>query len=146
MMSNGCTNGSSCWLLYTQCNRQVSRDLGPLSERQKERKRLAALSGRMTWRAPLGYLNTGAKSGVNVVVNATVAPYIRTAFELIGSGLHKQSDVLALLTKHGFRTSKGKPILKQQFSAMLCHPVYAGWVTLPSDQTFDPVADYMRRS
>jgi site-specific DNA recombinase len=36
-------------------------------------------------------------------------------------------------------TAKGRPLSPQTFQALLRNPLYAGWVTLPSDESFEPV-------
>jgi hypothetical protein len=61
------------------------------------------------------------------------------AFELVGAGLHKKSEVLKIVTTEGLTTRSGKPVATQSFDHMLRNPVYAGWVSLKSDPDTAPV-------
>jgi site-specific DNA recombinase len=110
-----------------------------LSEKMQRRTRQAAEAGRFPWRAPLGYKNVGGKEGPNIIPDEHAAPLVRRAFELIRTGGYKQADVLEIITKGGLATAKGAAIPIQTFQAILRNPLYAGWVTLPSDDTFEPV-------
>jgi site-specific DNA recombinase len=67
------------------------------------------------------------------------APLVRRAFELICTDRYKQAEVLEIVRKEGLTTAKGKALPAQTFQAILRNPLYAGWVTLPSDDTFEPV-------
>jgi site-specific DNA recombinase len=51
----------------------------------------------------------------------------------------KQADVLEIVNKEGLTTVRGKPVPIQTFQKILRNPLYAGWVTRPSDETFEPV-------
>ena len=110
-----------------------------LSEKMQERTRQSVAAGRFPWRAPLGYRNIGGKVGPNIVPDEKTAPLIRRAFQLMAKGLYKKTEVLKILTDEGLKTAKGRPLSAQTFQAMLRNPLYAGWVTLPSDESFEPV-------
>jgi site-specific DNA recombinase len=110
-----------------------------LSERMKERTRQAVSAGRFPWKAPIGYLNTGAKDGPNIKPDPIRASLIRRAFELVSSGLYKKTDVLRIVTDEGLKTARGKRLAPQTFHALLQNSLYAGWVRLPSDESFMPV-------
>jgi site-specific DNA recombinase len=110
-----------------------------LSKRMKDRTRQAVLAGRFPWKAPIGYLNTGRKDGANIEPDPKRAPLIRRAFELMSSGIHKKSEVLKTIADEGLLTNRGKPLSPQTFQQVLRNPLYAGWVTLPSDPDFTPV-------
>jgi site-specific DNA recombinase len=110
-----------------------------LSEKMRDRTRQAVFSGRFPWKAPIGYINTGAKAGPNIKPDEKRAPLIRRAFDLMASGRHKAADVLRIVTDEGLTTAKGRALTKQTFQAMLRNPLYAGWVTLPSDPDIEPV-------
>jgi site-specific DNA recombinase len=112
---------------------------GALSEKMRDRTRQSVSAGRFPWRVPIGYRNVGGKDGPNIVPDETRAPLIRRAFELVASGLHKQSAVLQIVTDEGLTTAGGRPLPKQTFQAVLRNPLYAGFVTLPSDPNFEPV-------
>jgi site-specific DNA recombinase len=110
-----------------------------LSEKMRGRTRQAAAAGRFPWRAPLGYINVGGKVGPNIKPDEERAPHILRGFELMATGRYKKSDVLKILTEEGLTTTRGKPLSAQTFQEILRKPVYAGWVSLPSDETFEPV-------
>jgi hypothetical protein len=46
---------------------------------------------------------------------------------------------LEIVNKEGLTTAKGKAVPMQTFQAILRNPLYAGWVTMPSDDSFEPV-------
>jgi site-specific DNA recombinase len=104
----------------------------------RDKCRKSAGKGRFPWRAPLGYKNVGGNTGPNIIPNES-APLIRRAFELIRTDRYKQADVLEVINKEGLTTGKGEPVPIQTFQAILRNPLYAGWVTMPSDDTFEPV-------
>jgi site-specific DNA recombinase len=110
-----------------------------LSEKMRGRTRQAVAAGRFPWRAPVGYINVGGKNGANITPDQERAPHIRRAFELMATGRYKKSEVLKIVTDEGLATARGKPLSAQTFQAILRNPLYAGWVTLPSDESFEPV-------
>jgi hypothetical protein len=57
----------------------------------------------------------------------------------MASGRYKKTEVLKIVTDDGLTTSDGKLLSPQTFQAVLRNPLYAGWVTLPSDEDFEPV-------
>ena len=110
-----------------------------LSEKMRDRTRQAVNAGRFPWRAPLGYRNVGGKDGPNIVPDQHDAPLMLRAFELVGTGRHKKTEVLKIVTNEGLTTRRGKRLSAQTLHALLRNPLYAGWVTLPSDDNFEPV-------
>lgn len=110
-----------------------------LSEKMQERTRQAVTAGRFPWRAPIGYRNVGGKVGANIVPQEVQAPLIRRAFALMADGKHRKTEVLKIVTDEGLLTAKGKSLSPQTFQAVLRNPLYMGWVTLPSDDSFEPV-------
>ena len=110
-----------------------------LSEKMRERTRQSVIAGRFPWRAPIGYINIGGKTGANIKPDPKRAPYIRQAFDLVATGRYTKAEVLNRISEGGLRTSSGRPLTPQTFHAMLRNPLYAGWVTLPSDDQFEPV-------
>jgi DNA invertase Pin-like site-specific DNA recombinase len=104
-----------------------------LSEKMQDRMRASVAAGRFPWPAPIGYRNSKAKTGPNIVPDPARAPLIRKAFELIGSGLHTKAEVLRIVTEMGLRTTRNNsPLPPQTFVEMLKKPVYCGWVCPPS--------------
>jgi site-specific DNA recombinase len=57
----------------------------------------------------------------------------------MATGRYKKSEVLKIVTDEGLATARGRPLSAQTFQAILRSPLYAGWVTLPSDENFEPV-------
>ncbi len=109
------------------------------SEKQRDRKRLAVAAGRVPWRAPTGYVNVSAKTGPNIEPDPQRGPLMTRAFELVGAGHHKKSEVLKIVTSEGLTTRSGKPVAKQSFDHILRNPIYAGWALLRSDPDTAPV-------
>jgi Recombinase len=83
-------------------------------------------------------VNVGGKKGPSIVPDENRAPLNRRAFELIRTERYLQADVLEIINKEGMTTRKGKPVPVQTFQSILRNPLYAGWVTMPSDDTFQP--------
>jgi site-specific DNA recombinase len=110
-----------------------------LSEKMKDRTRQAVSAGRFPWRAPIGYRNVGGKEGANIVPDPHAGPLMRRAFELMRTGRFKKTEVLKIVTDEGLATARGKALSAQTFHKSLRNPLYAGWVTLPSDETFERV-------
>jgi site-specific DNA recombinase len=110
-----------------------------LSEKMRDRTRQAVSAGRFPWRAPIGYHNVGGKEGPNIVPDGHGAPLIRRAFELMRTGRFKKTEVLKTVTDAGLVTPRGKPLSAQTFHKSLRNPLYAGWVSLPSDESFKMV-------
>jgi DNA invertase Pin-like site-specific DNA recombinase len=108
------------------------------SEKQRDRKRLAVAGGRVPWKAPIGYVNVRAKEGANIVPDEKRAPLIRRAFELVATR-KKKWEVLKIVNDEGLTTVSGKPVSNQTLHSILRNPIYAGWVSLSSDTTLDPV-------
>jgi site-specific DNA recombinase len=109
------------------------------SEKQRDRKRQAVAGGRVPWRAPIGYLNINAKQGPNIKPDDRYAPLVRRAFALASTGLHKKTEVMSILTEEAFSTPNNKPLVGQTLDHLLRNPLYAGWVTLPSEPSVVPV-------
>jgi site-specific DNA recombinase len=110
-----------------------------LSAKMTIRTRQSAEAGRFPWRAPLGYKDVGGKTGPNIIPNEHNAPLVRRAFELMLTGRFKKTEVLKIVTDEGLTTARGKALSTQTFQAILRNPLYGGWGTLPSDDSFEPV-------
>jgi site-specific DNA recombinase len=109
------------------------------SEKQRAKKRLAVAAGRVPWCAPIGYVNVSSKAGANIEPDPQRASLITRSFELMDGGIHKKSDVLRIVTNEGLTTRSGEPVAPQSFDEVLRNPIYAGWVSLPSDPDTAPV-------
>jgi DNA invertase Pin-like site-specific DNA recombinase len=110
-----------------------------LSEKVRARTRQAVAAGRFPWPAPIGYQNIGGTEGPNIKPDDQRAPLVRRAFELIATGLRSKHEVLTVVTDEGLTTRGGKPLSVRTFDRVLKNPIYAGWVTLPSDTSVKPV-------
>jgi site-specific DNA recombinase len=110
-----------------------------LSEKMRDRTRQSVTLGRFPWRAPIGYVNIGGKTGANIRPDPQRAPLIRLAFELMSTGGYKKTEALRRISEEGLRTTTGMTLSAQTLQAVLKNPIYAGWVTLPSDPDFAPV-------
>jgi site-specific DNA recombinase len=110
-----------------------------LAEKIRGRTRQAVAAGRFPWRAPLGYLNIGGKEGANIKPDEERAPKIRLAFELMATGGRRTTEVLKIVTDEGLVTARGEPLSQQIFQAILRNRLYAGWVELKGDESFEPV-------
>src|SRR5262249_22002045 len=110
-----------------------------LSEKMTDRMRASAAAGRFPWPAPVGYENIGGTVGPNIKPDGKRAPLIRRAFELMATGHYKKTEVLKTVTDEGLTTTAGKPLSAQTFQKVLRNSLYAGWITMSSDPTFEPV-------
>jgi hypothetical protein len=54
------------------------------------------------------------------------------------TGLRKKVEILRILEEEGFKIPTGKPPTAQTLDKVLRNPLYAGWVTLPSDPSAEP--------
>jgi DNA invertase Pin-like site-specific DNA recombinase/transcription elongation factor Elf1 len=84
--------------------------------------RRANLEGRYLGPAPRGYDNKRDRSDKPILVKSEFSKYISESFELIGSELYSQREVLRQLNAKGFNCSK------TQFSKILQNYLYAGKV------------------
>ncbi|MEM1203299.1 MAG: recombinase family protein [Acidobacteriota bacterium] len=100
------------------------------SERVTAGMKAAVARGRWVWVPPYGY-RSGTKEGPSLEVDQKVAPYILQAYDLVATGLHRQSDVLSRLNAQGFRKRNGKPWDRQTLRKVLTNPLYMGRLLLP---------------
>jgi DNA invertase Pin-like site-specific DNA recombinase len=92
----------------------------------KNGMRRANKEGRYLGPAPRGFKNARDVFDKPIIVQNEEARFIKEAFELVGSGIYTQSDVISLLKQKGFQCSK------TQFSLLLQNRLYAGKVFLRS--------------
>ena len=88
-------------------------------------------AGRWTFKAPLGYLNTGARVTPSLIPDPERADFIRLAFRLVAEGT-SPIEVARRITAGGFRTRSGSLIALQTFVALLRNPLYSGRVIVKS--------------
>jgi len=80
--------------------------------------------GLLPWAAPVGYQNNGAARVKTP--DPVMAPKVKQAFELYGSGSHSIRTLVSEMRKHGLRTHSGKPLNKSGIEKMLRNPFYCG--------------------
>lgn len=98
------------------------------SERTVAGMTAAAEQGRWTHKPPIGYRFEGHRSTSRLVIDEERAPFIKRAFDLFATGIHTTTEVLAIVTREGLRTVRGRAVAAQTFHALLRHQVYAGWI------------------
>jgi len=87
------------------------------------------LAGKLTHKAPLGYLNKRSDSGKSMVVlDPERSIFIKKAFSMYASNNYTQKQLLAELNQAGFKTHRGKAISKQTLGRLLRNPTYASLV------------------
>lgn len=97
------------------------------AERSKNGMLDAVKSGRWTWKAPLGYINTKVEGKKNIAPDPDKRRVylIREAWNLIDSG-YSETEALKIVTEKGLVDNNGKPIRIQTFSKMLRNSLYKG--------------------
>jgi DNA invertase Pin-like site-specific DNA recombinase len=100
------------------------------SERTAAGMRAALLLGRWTFKAPLGYLNSGSVNGPSLLADSTRAETLRLAFSLVADG-RSVADVLRQINACGFKGAQGRPLSLQSFRTTLRNPIYAGRIEVP---------------
>tara|TARA_B100000508_G_scaffold60333_1_gene47062 strand:- start:110405 stop:111931 length:1527 start_codon:yes stop_codon:yes gene_type:complete len=101
---------------------RATRSKGGMVERVK--------SGVWVWKAPLGYKRV--IKGGNLVIDDSVAPYIRMAFEEWSKGVHSFKSLSNLLYKKGLVGSSGKKLYPQSIEKIIKNHIYYGLI-----QAFD---------
>lgn len=91
------------------------------SERTKTGMMQAILEGRWCWRAPIGYRQGRNSVGKPLLIPSDDAPFIVEAFNLAATGLHKQTGIIKILKKKGF-----KKIHEKRLTCLLRNHLYAG--------------------
>jgi site-specific DNA recombinase len=95
------------------------------AERTGVGMRAALQLGRWTFKAPLGYLNTGAKTSPSLVHDPKRADLIRLAFAQVADGT-TVADVLRLINAAGLTGAGGRNLSLQSFRSLLRNPICAG--------------------
>jgi len=106
--------------------------------RQRARRTVAGMrkaleTGRWTFRAPLGYLNSGRGNArePSLSPNPATARLVHAIFDgFVRDGL-SEHEVQRRITGRGFRLPDGKPVSLQTVSKTLRNAAYAGRLSLP---------------
>jgi len=99
-----------------------------LSEKTKDRMKVAVKSGRFIWVSPVGYLNERNGSGSIIKPDTERAALVRKGFELMATGGYSADDALRTITALGLTTRRNRPVPRQTWHSILRNPLYAGWV------------------
>jgi site-specific DNA recombinase len=94
-----------------------------LSEKTKDRMKVALQKGRWLWVAPLGYLNEMTTK--SIVLDPDRAPLVCKVFELIAQGKDSHT-AFRLVHALGLTSRKGRPIPRQTLSRLIRNEFYAG--------------------
>lgn len=93
------------------------------AERTVDGMRAAVKAGRWPHRPPSGYLHTEEKS---LTPDPRLAPYVKSAFEMAGTGLYSQAEICRDLAAKGWTTRRGNPISNRSLRGILTNPAYIG--------------------
>ncbi|MCK5116992.1 MAG: recombinase family protein [Candidatus Aegiribacteria sp.] len=89
----------------------------------------ARLQGKLTHKAPIGYINKRDEHDrAFTIVDPEIAPFIKEAFEMFTTGTYTKDEIVDHLNNEGFLTHKGKPLSKQTLNRILRNQTYAGLV------------------
>ena len=97
------------------------------SERTKSGMLQALKEGRWVWPAPIGYRFERRADKKAYLIESSEAAYVQEIFGLFEKGTYKQTDVIALINKRGFR----RRLSKQSLNQILRNPLYAGLIKHP---------------
>ena len=93
------------------------------SERTVIGMKQALREGRWVWRAPTGYKRVFVPGGRSEIIPSGESKYITEAFELLGSTLCKQVEIVQKLKTNGF-----SKITQSLLNKILRNPLYAGLI------------------
>ncbi len=87
----------------------------------------AVREGRYVWMAPIGYDNIKVMGRANIAPN-NMAPFIKSAFELLAKNIYSVDEVLRIITKDGLRLKTGRPVSKPYFHKLIRNKLYTGLI------------------
>lgn len=93
------------------------------SERTITGMKQALEEGRWCWRAPFGYKRVLLGEGKSTIAPSGDAQYVVSAFEMLGSGFKKQTEIVEELKKQDC-----PKITKSSLNKILRNPLYAGLI------------------
>ena len=98
-----------------------------LSDNVKRSMHYNAKSGKLQWRAPLGYLNKRDDSGhATVIPDPERADIITRLFSEYAKGTNSLTDIRDIAASLGLKTLKGLPVPKSTIQHILSNPFYSG--------------------
>ena len=92
-------------------------------EKTKSGMKQAVSEGYWCWPAPAGYRFARDDSNKSILVPTEEGKFIKEAFELVETGLYKQTEIVEKLRRKGF-----KRIRKQYLNRILRNPIYASLI------------------
>ncbi len=95
-----------------------------LSIRVKEGNATKLRKGERPGKAPIGYINKGAK----IYPNPKQAPFIQRMYSLFSTGNYSLSQLTKQLYEEGFRSPYGNKIAKSNIHRHLRNPIYYGFI------------------
>lgn len=101
-------------------NAQLDNDIR--SERVMLAMKKAVKEGRWCWTAPKGYGFKKDQFRKPLLYPNSDSVFIKEAFELIEKGLYTQMEIVAMLSRKGFK------VAKQTLNGILHNPIYAGLI------------------
>jgi site-specific DNA recombinase len=111
---------------------RAQRCKGGMEERVKQ--------GVWVWNAPLGYKRL--VKGGNLVIDETMAPYIRMTFEEWSKGTYSYRKLSDHLYERGFRAKSGKKIYQQGIERIIKNHIYYGQIVgldMEVKGSFEPI-------
>lgn len=93
------------------------------AERTVNGMKQAVEQGRWCWRAPIGYRMSRDAENKPLLVPSEDSRFIVEIFELFASGLYRQTEIVDILKKKGFK-NLSKPLINK----ILRNPLYAGLI------------------
>lgn len=75
---------------------------------------------------PVGYRNNPYTHEIPIIVDETLAPFVKTSFELAAKGKYPLRELLSIMTEKGLVSRRGKPMGISSFYNMLINPFYTG--------------------
>ncbi len=103
------------------------------SERTANGMKQAIQQGRWCWKAPIGYKYNRDNLNKPIIEPSDESKYVIEAFEMAGSALYKQTDIVEKLKKIGF-----KRVSKNIVNRILRNPLYAGLIKVEWFPEFIP--------
>jgi len=93
------------------------------SERTINGMKQAVKEGRWCWPAPIGYSNTKDNRDKSILIKNEDSKYIEEAFLLVEKGIHKQTEIVNIIKKKGF-----KRINNSLLNRILRNPIYCSLI------------------
>ena len=112
-----------------------------IGERTKRGSIEKRRSGRMTFKAPVGFMNKtygeGKKAVKTVKQDPDRAHYIKQIFEMYAEDLHTQKEIVEHMNRIGFTMPRsGNPLTNQTLDRILKNEIYAGLIKISEEEGY----------